>query len=1015
MALKNFLEKKAGTSEFERVQKEISNLRQRLSSVGMEESRRPMSPLLTILETLTRPGYAVTNLIREFTSPDKGATPGEFDPLQAFWRGLTLQEKPQGKDIMTDIGVSTEPVFEAKVGPVKVSPSPAGIAGFLFDVLNPLDPINWLTFGAGKLAAKTGATGVKAIAQSFGDDVADYLVEKLGREVVEKFSAPTVGKLAEEIMDKVTKLGVQSGINASEVAQRLATGLMRTGTRAETRLIPEASRALTATLQVPFVNRPIASAEIPGTRTLMDILSSIGRMARRNPLVETAGKAFSTDYVPTTVPESVWTRFVRSLAPKASGEAAQAAPTITRGAADVITREAIESTPEAIIGTISGTEAYKELQTGLKRMMEKSRIEEQRFMKEVEEIFKGLTPQDRKDVLQAVLNPERITPRIANAVEKFKQWRQQIVETYRKLGVEFTPMEAYVPFITTGKPLSKDELALLKSVFGTGIREVQSSDLVEMVSKYDPNLIPRTTKAINPAEVNKVLGREWLTEDAAVAMARRGIRAIRGEQAATFLQGMIQKYGLTVDDVTKLKGLPEGYVLVVPKPEVSGRISLEATPEVVEKAIALPQEFVKAYNDYTDLLFNTAARTAFGRFWDDVTRVYKTMAYMWNPGHIPRDLGSNIYNLWLMDVRSPLPFAQALRAIYDKNFKFTFKNWTGTGEELIKLAEDLGLMDSGPVLAEFLQAGKDITFRVGGKYTEVMRKATRAVDDYSRLVGFIDRLAKGDTPEQAVAKVKKYLFDYFDLTSFEKRWMKRIIPFYTWLRKNIPLQIETLLTKPGKYATTYEVMRDIGAIPEPEEVPDFILKSGGIRLPGESQGMYVIPNLPFSDIGQIPTSLSDVRELASMINPLARAPIEILTNTALFSGQPLERYSGEVQNIPLAELIQRLTGVELPKVPSRTVGYLLEQIPPLRNLSVIANPEHPRQVARLISILGGPQIYPEQWAQEAATYEERDALRDLIRYLEDIGLEVPTVRELKKQGTRKTGLAGFLQKRAKNK
>lgn len=998
MALRDFLDKKTGVSEPERVQKEVVNLQRRLSSVGVTEPERGVGLLYGILETLARPGYAASNLIREFTSPQAGETPGIFDPLQAYWRGLTLKERTTGKDIMEDVGVSKEPLFTLGLGPLTISPTPAGIAGFTLDVLNPLDPLTWLTFGIGNVGIKGGLTGGKALVKTFGKETAEYLTEKLGEKAIEKLSAPTVGKLVEKIMEKAEKLSVKEGINPADIAQRLSRGLMETGIKAETRLIPGGRRALTASFQVPVVNQPLSSVSIPGTARLMDLISALGGRIRRSPIVEAGGRAFSTEFVPTTVPESVWTRFIRGLTP---GKEPGAVPP----------GQVAEQTVQTL-QTLPGPETYREIQTGLKRMMEKARIEEQRFMKQVEEIFKGLSPQERKDVLQAVLYPEKITPKIAEAVEKFKQWRQQVVDVYHRLGIKFTPLEAYVPFIATGRPLTKDEMSLLKGLFGTGIKQVQATDIIELIGKYDPNLLPRTTKAFDPAEVNKVLGREWLTEDAAVAMARRGIRAIRGEQAATFLKGMLEKYGLTVEDLNQLKHLPEGYVVVTPKPEAGGRIALEPATELEGKAVALPQEFVKAYNEYTDLLFNTTARTAFGRFWDDVTRVYKTMAYMWNPGHVPRDLGSNIYNLWLMDVRSPVPYAQALRAIYDKTFKHAFKEWSGTSEELLKLAEDLGLLDSGPVLAEFLQVGRDITYRIGGKYTEAMRKATRAVDNYSRLVGFIDRLRKGDTPEQAVAMVKKYLFDYFDLTPFEKRWMKRIIPFYTWMRKNIPLQVEMLLRKPGKYAATYEVTRDIGEVPEPEEVPDFILKSGGFRLPGEAGGAYIIPNMPYSDIGQIPTSLEEFRELSAMINPMIRGPVEVLTNVALYSGRPLEMYPGEPQNLPLAELINRLTGVQLPMVPKRTVGYAIEQIPPLRNLSVIANPEHPRQMARLASILGGPQFYPGSWAQEAATYEERDRLRALIRYLEDIGMQVPTVRELEKS-PRKSGLTEFLQRRNK--
>ena len=50
--------------------------------------------------------------------------------------------------------------------------------------------------------------------------------------------------------------------------------------------------------------------------------------------------------------------------------------------------------------------------------------------------------------------------------------------------------------------------------------------------------------------------------------------------------------------------------------------------------------------------------------------------------------------------------------------------------------------------------------------------------------------------DQAAIHVKKHLFDYDNLSKFEKEFMRRGIPFYTWTRKNLALQLQTLSTKP---------------------------------------------------------------------------------------------------------------------------------------------------------------------------------------------------------------------------
>jgi hypothetical protein len=41
-------------------------------------------------------------------------------------------------------------------------------------------------------------------------------------------------------------------------------------------------------------------------------------------------------------------------------------------------------------------------------------------------------------------------------------------------------------------------------------------------------------------------------------------------------------------------------------------------------------------------------------------------------------------------------------------------------------------------------------------------------------------------------------FDYSDLTPFERNVMKNVIPFYTFMRNNLPYQVQMALTQPNK-------------------------------------------------------------------------------------------------------------------------------------------------------------------------------------------------------------------------
>jgi len=77
------------------------------------------------------------------------------------------------------------------------------------------------------------------------------------------------------------------------------------------------------------------------------------------------------------------------------------------------------------------------------------------------------------------------------------------------------------------------------------------------------------------------------------------------------------------------------------------------------------------------------------------------------------------------------------------------------------------------------------------------RKVGEHIEDNARLSHFISKLDETGDAAQAAASVRKYLFDYGDLTPFERKVMKRIHAFYTFTRKNTPLQFEELIRNPA--------------------------------------------------------------------------------------------------------------------------------------------------------------------------------------------------------------------------
>ena len=157
---------------------------------------------------------------------------------------------------------------------------------------------------------------------------------------------------------------------------------------------------------------------------------------------------------------------------------------------------------------------------------------------------------------------------------------------------------------------------------------------------------------------------------------------------------------------------------------------------------------------------------------------------------------------------------------------------------------------------------------------------------------FIDRLAKGDTGWDAAKKVFQAHFDYAPegMSQFEKLVMKRVIPFYTWQRNNIPFQLAQMVKQPEKYSGVAKVLRSLqGATSEEraevESLPRHMRERFPIRLgkdKGKTNYLYGI-GLPLEDIAE----LSPQQQLSRM-SPLIKTPLELATNRHFYFEKPLE-------------------------------------------------------------------------------------------------------------------------------
>jgi len=211
--------------------------------------------------------------------------------------------------------------------------------------------------------------------------------------------------------------------------------------------------------------------------------------------------------------------------------------------------------------------------------------------------------------------------------------------------------------------------------------------------------------------------------------------------------------------------------------------------------------------------------------------------------------------------------------------------------------------------SELNGAQKALNFLANPKYKAIKpiewsANIAEVSENYVRLAAYIQgarRYGLNDGGTAASLFAKSLQFDYADLSEWERSVMKNIIPFYTWSRKNVPLQFSSIFTQPGKFnrlTSAKNEMENAFAVDQGEGqlaniVPSFMrdrmgfvsnLSFGGspIVLGIDTPAMDLNRFIPFGSVGGLNSDVT--KQIASSLNPLAKTAIENLTGTSLFTG-----------------------------------------------------------------------------------------------------------------------------------
>lgn len=341
-----------------------------------------------------------------------------------------------------------------------------------------------------------------------------------------------------------------------------------------------------------------------------------------------------------------------------------------------------------------------------------------------------------------------------------------------------------------------------------------------------------------------------------------------------------------------------------------------------------------------------------------------------------------------------------------------------SGHDLMTIFRDKGLGWSGITKGNLIKNTEaSIKAEIRGAAGNIAQQGMKALQDsgdyvetWTRFSHFLDRLKKGMSIDDAVSDVRMYHVDYRNLTNVERNTFRRIMPYYTYMRKNLPIQMNNLLSSYNKVGmithmvdSSYQALeRDNGG--QPLVVDDYLREGMALPIDVDENGniTYLNWNLPINDLARLKYNFKDFFEanVLDMVSPILRSGVELNTNTNLRFGTQIQKFEGETT--PL------IPGVERSPQIGRYTDYMIQQMGVINTgrqtaghiLNALQGKEQdPLRPINPLAYIGLQSFLPTRNQQNTANnqaYDYRDQLQDYIKKLKAKGHYVPDTSEIGK-------------------
>ena len=938
-------------------QKQVKTLVERLQKSGQEvpkpEDAGHHGIVGWLLNALGAPGGAVTTLIDDLINRD-----GQVHPIQSLVQGFTGKNRKTGSDILKDLGVKNKVV--------------QGVGGFGLDLL--LDPTTYLGIGA---VRHVGTEAVRNVAREALQNAGKKFTENELDDIIRKAADPTkrfeyktpderiaivaraLGRPAEKIVPSSNTLNTinraDNAVTTPKMQLDLSTLQKESPQLPTYRLLeaqPNLPKQYNLNVGIPFTNISKSIADITplinrARKTVSQlpessnsILRSVGRLGQR--ISRASSHLFRQYPLPSSVANLFKQRDYRINAEY---------------------REALQRAEKIDKDLGGGYTQVPELHKAVAYLLDDP--------KTGEKMLEGLSSEARKKVFDVYHEASVIFDRIAREEKELGILDSNKVRQF------------YFAHLIKGDPdavrAAQQQLVARKASrlqMSSRFQQERSLDTLKELQEFVDDFNARY-QGEGKIEINLDIGQVVAT------------RKLTSE--------VLKENHKLVD---RLKHLGDEYVRPVGK-ETAFDPNFEQVPDIkglegyaVQKDVA---EFLKEWNEVT----NPGGVNGIVRVIGAFNRLWKASVTT-TPTHYVNNIIGAVWNNWLMGVRNPLDYQKAFQLMTIGKGRSFEPNMNALRNVTIQLPSG-EVMDGRIIIAlarqfNVIRAGSEVDFldrslqRVGQasklrKYASAPQDLDEYLDDTARLAGFINQLEKTGDPYSAALEVKKYLFDYNELSKTEKKLFSNIVPFYAWLRKNIPLQLISLIRKPGMYTGAAHLQEEMANATglNIEDLPGYVANALTIPLFRRDNGNVVFTSpyaLPANDMFEFLGALENPEEFGKYImNQLApwyRMVPEMAANEDFFTGAPIDKAAADTGTTPSAQAV---------------LSHMFQQTGlPYRIAQLFQSDTDengkPKQHVTKSNLIGLVDYNPEYFQRNVLPYQYGGQLR---RYIQDLTKEGQTV------------------------